>query len=196
VFIEDTAVVFDETAVIMRPGASSRRGESDGVAAALATYRPVQSIVAPGTMDGGDVLQVGRRVFVGESTRTNAEGIRQLRRILEPIGYGVLGVAVSGVLHLKTAVTAAAPDLLVLDPMRIDAAVFEGLEWMASHPEEPSGANVLRVGDTLLCAASAPRTRARLEARGFRVQPIGMPELAKAEGALTCCSLIFPELTS
>jgi dimethylargininase len=191
VFIEDTAVVLEETAVIMRPGASSRRAEVDAVAAALARYRPVQSIVAPGTMDGGDVLQVGRRVFVGESTRTNQEGIRQLGKILEPIGYTVQGVAVPGCLHLKSAVTVAAPDLLVLDPMRIDAAVFDGLEWVASDPDEPSGANVLRVGGTVLCAASAPLTQARLEARGLRVQPIVMSELAKAEGALTCCSLIF-----
>jgi dimethylargininase len=128
---------------------------------------------------------------VGESTRTNQEGIRQLGKILVPIGYTVQGVAVPGRLHLKSAVTVAAPDLLVLDPMRIDAAVFDGLEWVASDPDEPSGANVLRVGGTVLCAASAPLTQARLEARGLRVQPIVMSELAKAEGALTCCSLIF-----
>ena len=193
-FIEDTAVVLDETAVIMRPGASSRRPEVDAVAAALGRYRPLQSIVAPGTMDGGDVLTVGRRVFAGESRRTNPEGVRQLRAILEPLGYTVERVPVAGCLHLKSAVTAAADDLLVLNPSWLPGATFDGFDWIATHPDEPYGANVVRVGDTLLCAASAPRTRERLEARGLTVQEVTVSELVKAEAALTCCSLIFTEL--
>jgi dimethylargininase len=194
VFIEDTVAVFDETAVILRPGAAGRRGEVDAVAATVARYRPVQSIVAPGTMDGGDVLRVGRRVFVGESTRTNPEGIRQLRTILEPIGYAVEAVAIARCLHLKSAVTVAADRLLVLNPAWIEVAAFDGLEWVPAHPDEPFGANVLRVGGAVLCAASAPATCRRLEERGLTVQAVTVSELAKAEGALTCCSVIFAEL--
>jgi dimethylargininase len=193
VFIEDVAVVFDEIAVIMRPGAPSRRGEVDAVAAALGRYRPIQSIAAPGTMDGGDVLQVGRRVFVGVTLRTNEDAVRQLQAILRPLGYAVDGVPVERCLHLKSAVTAAADDLLVLNPDWIDGRRFGGLEWVATDPDEPSAANVVRVGGALLCAASAPRTSARLEARGLTVHAVPTSELAKAEGALTCCSLIFTE---
>jgi dimethylargininase len=195
VFIEDAAVVFDEIAVLMRPGAASRRTEVDAVAAALTRYRPIHSIAAPGTMDGGDVLHVGRRVFVGVSRRTNEHAVRQLQAILRPLGYAVDGVPVEHCLHLKSAVTAAADDLLVLNPAWIDWALFGGVEWIATDPDEPSGANVVRVGDAVVCAASAPRTRERLEARGLIVRTAPGSELAKAEGALTCCSLIFTEST-
>ena len=193
VFIEDAAVVFDEIAVLMRPGAPSRRREVDAVAAALGRYRPIQSIAAPGTMDGGDVLLAGRRVFVGVSRRTNDDGLRQLQAILEPLGYAVEGIPVERCLHLKSAVTAAGDDLLVLNPDWIDGARFGGLDWVAVDPDEPFGANVVRVGETVVCNASAPRTQARLEARGLAVHAVPASELAKAEGALTCCSLIFDE---
>jgi dimethylargininase len=169
VFIEDTAVIFDEVAVLMRPGASSRRLEVDAVAATLERYRPTESIVSPGTMDGGDVLQAGRRVFVGLSLRTNRDAARQLQAILEP----------------------ATDDLLVLNPAWIDPAHFRGMQWVAIDRGEPSGANVVRVGTAVVCAASAPRTRERLESRGLTVRAVDASELAKAEGALTCGSLIF-----
>jgi dimethylargininase len=193
VFIEDAAVVFDELAVLMRPGAVSRRGEVDAVAVALARYRPIQSIADPATMDGGDVLQIGRRVFVGQSRRTNAAAIGQLTTLLQPHGYQVTGVPVEACLHLKSAVTAATEDLLILNPAWIDGTVFDGLRWIEIDPDEPAGANVLRVGDAVLCPASAPRTRARLEAHGLIVHSVDASELAKAEGALTCCSLIVSE---
>jgi dimethylargininase len=193
VFIEDTAVVFDEVAVLMRPGAPSRRSEVPAVAATLGRYRPIHSIVAPATMDGGDVLRAGRRVFVGRSLRTNDDGVRQLKAMLTPLGYIVDAVPVEQCLHLKSAVTAASDDLLVVNPAWIDPACFSGLQWVAIDPEEPSGANVVRVGDTVVCAASAPRTRVRIEARGLSVRAVDASELAKAEGALTCGSLIFTE---
>jgi dimethylargininase len=193
VFIEDTAVVFDELAVLTRPGALSRRAEVDDVAAALAPYRELHRIDTPGTMDGGDVLQVGRQVFVGLSRRTNQEAARQLGAIVEPFGYRVQAVAVERCLHLKSAVTAASDDLLVLDPDLIDGSLFGGLEWIPVAAGEPGAANVVRVGATLLCPEGAPDTRRRLEARGLDVHPVRASELAKAEGALTCCSLVFRE---
>jgi len=193
VFIEDTALVFDELAVITRPGAESRRGEVAGVAAALGGYRPLHAIEAPGTLDGGDVLAVGRRVFVGLSRRTNPEGVRQLTTLLQPLDYAVTGVPLERCLHLKSAATAATDDLIVYNPEWIEAAVFDGLECLAVEGDEAAGANVLRVGEAIVCAASAPALARRLESRDVRVRRLDASELAKAEAALTCCSLVFRE---
>lgn len=191
VFVEDAAVVVDEVAVITRPGAASRRGETAGVEAALAGLRPIARIEAPGTLDGGDVLVVGRRVFVGRTARTNDEGIAQLGALLAPHGYTVAGVPVTGCLHLKTAVTALDDATVLMNPAWVDPAAFAPLAAIAVDPEEPMAANVLRIGDALLYAEAYPRTRAALEARGHRLHLVDASELAKAEGAVTCCSLIL-----
>jgi dimethylargininase len=196
VFVEDTAVVLDEVAVLTRPGAVSRRAEVDGVGRALAAYRELRAIAAPATIDGGDVLQVGREVFVGLSLRTNREALEQLTAILEPFGYRVQGIPVERCLHLKSAVTAAADELLVLDPDLIDGRAFGGLEWIPVAAGEPGAANVVRVGSSLLCPEGAPETCRRLEAHGLDLRTVAASELAKAEGALTCCSLIFRESPS
>jgi dimethylargininase len=142
-------------------------------------------------MDGGDVLRVGKRVFVGVSARTNQEAARQLRAILEPLGYCVEEIPVEKCLHLKSAVTAASDDLVVVNPAWIDPKRFEGIESLAIDPSETAAANVLRVGDTVVCSAAAPRTRERLEGRGLKTRSVNASELAKAEGAVTCISLIF-----
>ncbi|MDQ3998229.1 MAG: arginine deiminase family protein [Gemmatimonadota bacterium] len=191
VFVEDTAVVFDELAVIARPGAESRRAETQSVAAALAKYRELACIEAPGTLDGGDVLRVGRRVYVGVSGRTNVEGVRQLAELLAPHGYLVAGIDVRECLHLKSAVTAIADDTLLVNPRWVDVSHFHGLRLLEVHADEPFGANALAVEDTVLCAAAAPRTGAQLEARGFAVESVDVSELAKAEAGVTCCSLIL-----
>jgi dimethylargininase len=191
VFIEDTAVVVEEVAVITRPGAESRRGETAAVAAALAAYRPVARVEAPGTVDGGDVLVAGKRVFVGRSSRTNEEGIRQLGRILGERGYRVEGVEVRGCLHLKSAATEVGEGLLLVNEAWIPPTAFAGLERVAVDPSEAYGANALRVGDGVLYPAHFPRTRERLARRGVRTVAVACDELAKAEGALTCCSLLF-----
>jgi dimethylargininase len=194
VFIEDTAVVFDEVAVIARPGAESRRGEVEAVAAALGNYRTLQAIDRPGTLDGGDVLTIGRHVFVGLSLRTNADGVRQLAAILEPLGYTVTGVAVERCLHLKTAASAASARLIVYNPDWIQGEVFSGFDVLAVDLEqEPAAANVLRVGDAVVCDGKAPLLAEALRARGLPVHTLDASELAKAEGALTCCSLLFRE---
>jgi len=190
VFIEDTAIVFDELAVITRPGASSRRRETDAVASALAAYRPIVHIDAPGTIDGGDVLTVGRRVFVGESLRTNAAGISQLARHIAPHGYTVHLVPVRGCLHLKSAVTAVADDTLLINPEWVPAECFRPLTLLQVHPAESYGANALRAGAELIYPTGFPRTHARLEACGLRVAEVDVSELAKAEGAVTCCSVM------
>jgi dimethylargininase len=191
VFVEDIAVVFDEVAILTRPGAASRRGEMPAIAAALAAYRPVCAIQAPATIDGGDVLVVGRRVFVGCSTRTNEPAVAQMRRILEPFGYSVMQTEVRGdCLHLKSAVTAIDDARLLVNPEWIDAASFNGFTLVNVAEDEPSAANVLRLADRVIAAASYPRTADRLAALGVRIDLVDASELAKAEGAVTCCSLI------
>jgi dimethylargininase len=190
VFIEDTAVVLDEIAVIARPGAVTRRAETDGVERALSPYRAVKRIEAPATLDGGDVMRVGRQVFVGCSSRTNATGVEQLRQMLRALGYDVRPIAVSGCLHLKSALTAVSDDTLLVHGSWIRNASLAGFDVINVDPEEPFAANALRIGDRLIHAAAFPRTRERLERRGHHVIPVDVSELAKAEGAVTCCSLL------
>ena len=192
VFIEDIAVVLEEGAVICRPGAEPRLAETPGVVDALVRHgRPLQQIQAPGTLDGGDVLVVGRDVFVGASARTNRAAIDQLSGMLAAVGYTVRAVPVRGCLHLKSAVTAVAPDILLINREWVPADAFRGLSLVDIDPEEPHAANALTIGDAVIYPASFPRTRERLERRGLRVRPVAVDELQKAEGAVTCCSLIF-----
>ncbi len=146
---------------------------------------------APATLDGGDVLTVGKRVFVGESMRTNAAAISQMARHLAPHGYTVHIVPVRGCLHLKSAVTAVSDDTLLINTAWVPAERFRPLSLLEVHPAESYGANAVRVGDEVIYPTEFPRTRARLEARGIRVMEVEMSEIAKAEGAVTCCSLVF-----
>lgn len=192
VFIEDTAVVVDQVAVITRPGAESRRSETQPVAAALQHHRELIHLRAPGTLDGGDVLRTGRQVFVGQTSRTNQQGIAQLRDALGPAGYSVTGVPVQGCLHLKSAATEVADGVILINPLWAQRASFPGFDFIEVDPGEPHAANALRLGNDLLHGAEYSRTRARLESEGLQVHPIDLSELAKAEGAVTCCSLILP----
>lgn len=191
VFIEDTAVVLDELAIITRPGAESRRGETAAVVTALQSLRPLAYIEAPGTVDGGDVLVVGRRIFVGRTERTNDEGIAQLRDLTASLGYSVVPVAVRGCLHLKTAVTVLDEHTVLHNPAWVDADAFVPLQAVAVPDDEPMAANVVRLDDTLVYAESYPRTLAMLRMRGYHVVTVPADELAKAEGAVTCCSMLL-----
>ena len=196
VFVEDMAIVFDELAILTRPGADSRRGELPAIAAALAAYRPLQEIQPPASIDGGDVLVAGRTVYLGRSTRTNDAAATQMRRILGPFGYTVVQTEVREVLHLKSAVTVLGDDRLLVNRQWIDAAAFSGFTLVDVAPEEPSAANVLRLADRVLVAKAYPRTADRIAALGLRIEIVDASELAKAEGALTCCSLIVPDRQS
>lgn len=191
VFVEDTAVVLDEVAVITRPGAPSRRGETASTAVALGAWRPLAAIEDPGTLDGGDVLVAGRTVFVGIGARSNADGLRQLARHLAPFGYEVRGVDVTGCLHLKSAATLVSTSSVLVNPAFVDPRVFAPLEAVPVAPEEPSAANALLVGGVVIYSSAHPRTLGILGRRGARVVLVDLGELAKAEGALTCCSLVF-----
>jgi dimethylargininase len=190
-FVEDTAIVLDELAIILPLGTETRRGEAASIAQALAKFRKLACVDLPGTVEGGDVLRVGRRLFAGVSSRTNAEGIRQLASILAPYGYDVVSVAVTGCLHLKSAVTYIGRNTLLANRGWFDMKPFSGFEWIDVAPEEPHAANALMIGGTVIFPASFPRTRARLETRGFHIAPIDISELQKAESGLTCSSLLF-----
>jgi dimethylargininase len=193
VFIEDTAVVLPDIAVIARPGAPSRRAETSAVSKALRPYRRLLTLEAPGTVDGGDVLAIGRTLFIGQTKRSNAAGIDQMRLLLSPIGYTVIGVQVNGCLHLKSAVTQVAERTVLIQPSWVDVGTFTGFEAIEIDPSEPYAANALRIGDRILYPAAFPKTVRRIEARGIKVRTVDVSELAKAEGAVTCCSLVFDE---
>jgi dimethylargininase len=191
VFVEDVALVLDEVAVMTRPGAESRRREGASVAGELSKHRPLLAINAPGTLDGGDVMRLGRTLYVGQSARSNATGVAQLRDLIAPLGYGVVAVPMGGCLHLKSALTAVADDTLLVNPDWVDPGVFAGLTLIEIDPDEPHAANALRVGETLIYPDCFPRTQAQLQAAGIRVHSLDVSELQKAEGAVTCCSLVF-----
>ena len=191
VFVEDCAIVVDELAIITRPGADTRKPETATIAAALAPYRALHVIEAPGTLDGGDVLRVGKAFFVGLSSRSNQAAIDQMRAILGPHGYTVTGVHLTECLHLKSAVTQVGPNTLLLNPAWVSPAIFDGYEAIEVDPSEPGAANAVLIGDTILFPAAFPETRRRLESRGIQVKIVDASEVAKAEGAVTCCSLIF-----
>ena len=193
VFVEDLALVLDEVGILTRPGAESRRPEALTVEEALTRYRPIRHIESPGTLEGGDILRLGRTIYVGRSGRSDDEGIRQLTALSGEFGYRVESVALRGCLHLKSAVTDIAPDRLLLNPAWVAPESFEGWAWMAVDPGEEHAANALRIGDSLIYPASFPRTLETLGRIAAKVLPVDVSEIQKAEGAVTCCSLIFGE---
>jgi dimethylargininase len=191
VFVEDIAVVLDEVAVLTRPGAESRRAEGVSVAEVLARHRSLRTIDAPGTLEGGDVLRVGRMLYVGQSARSNAAGAAQLRERIAEFGYEVQPVPIHGCLHLKSAVTQVAEGTLLVQLAWVDPAAFAGFRLIEVDPDEAHAANALWVGGGVVYPSCFPRTRRRLEAAGIAVIPVDVSELQKAEGAVTCCSLVL-----
>ncbi|MCC6124837.1 MAG: dimethylargininase [Pirellulales bacterium] len=191
VFVEDAALVLDELAVILRPGAASRRPETASIAAALKPFRPLTYLESPGTIDGGDILRLGKKIFVGLTSRSNPQGIEQLQNLTKSYGYEVQGVPVHGCLHLKSAVTQVAADALLLNPAWIDAEALPKLRQLEVDPAEPNAANGLLLGETVIYPAAFPATQCRLQSQGIPLRLIDVSELAKAEAAVTCCSLVF-----
>ncbi|MHC5004249.1 MAG: dimethylarginine dimethylaminohydrolase family protein [Planctomycetota bacterium] len=191
-FVEDVAVVLDALIVLTRPGAASRRGEVGAIRPLLERFGTVVEIEAPATLDGGDVIRAGRHLWVGLTGRTNDEGVAQLRAIAGPLGFTVTTVRPRGCLHLKSAATAVGDETLLVSPAHVDTAELLGPRLLEVDPDEPDAANVLRVAPgSVAVALSAPRTAARLERHGVRCHALDISEVAKAEGALTCCSLLL-----
>jgi dimethylargininase len=198
VFVEDTAIILGEHAIITRPGADTRRAEADSTAQALAEHFTVHRI-GRGTIDGGDVLRIGRTIYVGQSRRTDCGGVVALANLAAPLGFEVIPVPIDACLHLKTAATYAGHDetgreVVLLNREWVDSAIFGGVEIIASSPREPFAANALRVGDRLIVAAGYPETSERLRACGFNLDEVDVSELEKAEAGLTCMSLIAEEI--
>jgi dimethylargininase len=189
VFVEDPAIVLEEIAVMTRTGAESRRGESASLARELERFRPLRWMQEPATLDGGDVMRAAQTLYVGHSRRTSAAGIRQLAAEVEPFGYRVQPVAVEGCLHLKSGCSYLGDGMVLAHRPWVDAEAFAGLRVIDAPDAE--AVNVLRIGDTVLVAEGFPRTAAAIEGLGLRVKALDNSELRKAEGALTCCSLLF-----
>jgi dimethylargininase len=191
VFVEDTCIVLDELVVITRPGAPSRRPEIPSVAQALKEFRDLKYVEPPATIDGGDVLVAGRIVYVGLSSRTSREAADQLRRLLDPLGYRVHAMEVRGCLHLKSAACLVAENTLLVNRSWVDVAGFSEVSLIEVDAAEPLAANALLVAGVVLYPEMFPRTRQRLERMGIEVMPVDLSELNKAEGAITCCSVLF-----
>jgi dimethylargininase len=190
-FVEDTAVVVDELGVICSMGVPSRREETNLIASELSKYRDLTYITLPATLEGGDVLRIGRKVFVGQSSRTNTEGIRELSRILTPAGYEVVPVTTRGRLHLKSACTAIDDETIFVNPEWVDIEPLKGWRLLTTLTQEPDAANVLRIGTTVCVQAAFPRSAELINDVVPRVEMIDLSELRKAEAGLTCCSIIF-----
>ena len=198
VFVEDTAVILGRQAIITRPGAASRRGETASTADVLGGCMRIHHLFG-GSLDGGDVLLIERTLYVGASLRTDAAGIDALRSAAAPLGYATVPVELRDCLHLKTCATwagrGAAGDLVVIvDPRFVDPAVFTGVKTVAVKPGEGAAANAVCALDTLLIAAGHPRVRDALAADGFATVELDTSEFRKAEAALTCLSLLAPDL--
>jgi dimethylargininase len=190
VFVEDTAFILPEVAVITRPGADSRKPETESIIRALSPHIKLVHVRAPATVDGGDVLVLGKNIYVGLSTRSNPEAIRQLNDLLCGSGYTVRGVELQDCLHLKSAVTRVDNRILLINKNWVDTSHFVNFDLLDVDPSEPYAANCLPVGDSIIFPTAFPKTRANLEERGYKVLTVDVSELAKAEGAVTCCSLI------
>ena len=190
-FVEDSAFVVDELAILARSGALPRRQETPAIAAVLETCRKLVRIEEPGTLDGGDIVHLGRQIWVGLSSRTNDSAVQQLAFHLQPHGYTIHTIRPQGCLHLKSAVTAIGPENLLVNPEWIDADSFRDFQVVNVDPSEPAAANTVLVEDHLVVSTSFPRTNARLVEMGFHCRAVDSSELAKAEGGLTCCSILF-----
>jgi len=190
-FVEDPAIVLDEVAVICTLGTETRRKEAPSLAAALEKYRTLAHIKLPGTLEGGDVLRVGKKIYVGLTKRSNAEGIRQLSVIAGKYGYEVTAIPVTGCLHLKSAVTYLGRNTMLANRTWFAPKRLQGYEWLDVDAGEAHAANALAISDAVVFPESFPKTRQRIEEAGFHVRSLDISELQKAESGLTCSSLLF-----
>jgi dimethylargininase len=190
-FVEDSVIVLDEMAIVAPMGALTRRLESAAMVDTISRYRAVHHLKPPATLDGGDALLLGRTLYVGQTPRTNAAAVHQLGRLLAPHGYRVVSVPVTRCLHLKSGVARLDDETVLVNPGWVDPAILSGAQVLLVDEAEPWGANVVRVGETVICPASEPRTRGRVEKRGFRTAAVDVSELQKAEAGVTCLSVIF-----
>jgi dimethylargininase len=194
VFVEDTALLLDGHAIILRPGVASRASEPPSTAEGLAPHFKLH-LIEDGHIDGGDVLRIGRTLYVGLSTRTDAAGTAALDRLVRPLGFEVVQATLKKCLHLKSGATLAETDagrgpVLLYDPACIDPSQFAGVAAVAVDPNEPAAANAVLAGSQLILPAGNPRTASKLRGNGFEVVEVDVSELQKAEAGVSCMSLI------
>lgn len=188
-FVQDTAVIFGNLAVITRFGVESRQGEQDPVRQALMGHKRLREIRSPATLEGGDVLIIGSRVFAGLSARTNRAGFKQLRDLLELEGATVEALPVSAGLHLLSDCTYLDQGVLLATDSYAGLPAFTGLDLIRVPPREGRAANALAVGGHVILPAGYPYITAQIQSRGFQVLPVSLSEFAKADGGVTCLSL-------
>lgn len=191
VFVEDPIIVLDEIAVLTSMGVESRRKEGEALATFFRQYRKIEQISLPAKIEGGDVLKVGRRIYVGISPRTNSSGIKTLTDIIKPFGYQTIPVKVNDCLHLKTGCTALDEETLLINQDWVDKRPFEGLRVIEIPPEEPFGANVLSIHETICMNQAFPATIGLVHSLGYKVRSTDISEFVKAEAGLTCMSVPF-----
>jgi dimethylargininase len=189
VFVEDNAVVLDELVIVASLGVRSRRGETPAIAEELGKYLPLARIELPATLEGGDVLRVGRKLLVGASSRTNPYGIEALRKLAR--GYEVVVVPVRGCLHFKTACTALPDGRLLVNRAWVEPGALAGFELIDVAGDEPYAANVVSCGDAVCLASAHAQTAERLRDAGYDVHPVDLSEFAKADGGATCLSILL-----
>jgi len=191
VFVEDTAIVLDEIAVMMSMGAASRRAEPAGIEPTLRRYRPIARVSLPATIDGGDVVRDGHSLFIGLSQRTNSAGVDGARGIVRPYGYTVSAVPVTGCLHLKSACSALPDGRFLVNANWIDVTALGDARLLHVPDSEQWAGDVLVIGGRIVVSDAFPETIVLLEREGFSVVPVAVSEFAKAEGGVTCLSLVF-----
>ncbi len=192
-FIEDTAIVLDEIAVITPMGITSRQGETELVEKELAKFRPIAKIKSPAKIEGGDILKIGKKLYVGLSTRTNLKGINALEKIAKPFGYEIFPVKIYNSLHLKTACTALDNETILVNSEWIDTDCLGNFKKIRISKEEPFAANILRVENKICVHSEFNKTNKILEDSGYEMVRADISEFLKAEAGLTCLSLIFME---
>ncbi len=190
-FVEDTAIVTPDVAIITRPGARSRRGEEKGVEPVLAQYRRIERIHAPGSVDGGDVLAVDGHFFIGISDRTNKQGAQQLGSILEKYGNTWIKVPVTSGLHLKSSINYLENNTLLVTREFSDLSLLGGYEKIIVEDGEEYAGNTLALNGTLMMPSGFPKTRKKLRAAGYEIIELNVSEARKMDGGLTCMSLRF-----
>lgn len=190
-FLEDSALVLDEVAVITRPGSDARRREVEGVAPTVMKYRNVVRIDAPGTLEAGDILRMGRNLFVGLTTRTNEQGIEMLRNAVKEYGYEVIAIPTTGALHLKSVCTALDDDTVLADSRHFDRSGFSKYKMIEVPADESMAANVLRINGAVCIHGGFHKTIDLLQSKGFDIRTVDISEFLKAEAGLTCMSIPF-----
>lgn len=191
VFVEDPIIVFDEIAVLTSMGVESRRKESQYLKEVFSKYRDVEEIKLPAKIEGGDVLKIGKKIFVGLSVRTNQEGITCLKNIIKPYGYEVIVVKVLGCLHLKTGCTALDDNTILINSKWVDDNAFKGFKKIEVPLSEPFGANILKINDVICMNKSFTKTLDLVKSLGYKTDCCDISEFVKAEAGLTCMSVPF-----